>query len=73
MFATCLKCGCEDVEFDTHDETAECPECGYVGAIECDADCQGDPPEFVPYYTLQESPEDHQITKESPKDHRSEP
>lgn len=54
MFATCLKCDCEDVEFDTHDETAACPACGYVGAIECDADCQGDPPAFVPYYTLVE-------------------
>lgn len=53
MFLTCPSCGCSDVEFDDNDETAECPDCHHVGRIECDADCEGDPPAFVPYYTME--------------------
>lgn len=52
MFLECPKCGCEDVEFEPDDEKAECPDCHYVGKIEADADCEGDPPEFRPYYTM---------------------
>lgn len=38
--------------FDDDAETVCCPECRCVFRIEYDADCVGDPPEFVPCNSL---------------------
>jgi hypothetical protein len=57
VFLACPKCNSEDVEFHGGDERAECPDCHHVGRIDYDADCVGDPPEFVPCCTMLEEAE----------------